>query len=455
MTLRVVRMCRLKSTGNGLLVVIRMNRTLAIIETALLIITFLAYGQALHPSSITANCSPYEANVNTNAEYSNGSLGSPIEGLALWYDWINTNGTQIIFLAYYSQLLNPPIITFLGQHYYAGNDTEVFVGNTLAAMEVYNDNNGNELPDADYAGGTSEILYQFMVNSSVSFEITPIGKTITDGIAHYRWGIRYQTIDGFLIAENYTADLMVTVDYMDFSYDFYIQDNVSYVKTNFGMGEISNATSTAGFPTEPVSLNGLSLALFYETTIVTSRPYVTLVDGNQYNSTTAPASVQPANLGEIQIDTATTFKFVFGQDYTLYRGTLEETHRSKSTAVSKQSVSSDFSRLEWIFSNLETVLSSLFPKISNLQVAINLDYALSSFLYRVCYPAWDGSRLQHDPTYIAYLNAQIAPELGLPLMFIVAATTVSVIALVGALIDLKKTRRTLRSSPTIPTAPVT
>jgi hypothetical protein len=39
-------------------------------------------------------------------------------------------------------------------------------------------------------------------------------------------------------------------------------------------------------------------------------------------------------------------------------------------------------------------------------------------------------------------------------MFIVAAATISVIALVGALIDLKKTRRTLRSSPTIPTSPI-
>jgi hypothetical protein len=431
-----------------------MNRkTFVISMTFLLVIASLAYGQALRPSAAVVSGSSFQANIDTEAEYSNGSLGSPHEGLALWYDWISTNETQIIFLAYYSQLLNPPIITFIGQHYYTENGTEVFVGNTLTVMEVYNDTNGNGLPDADYVSGTREILYSFVVNSSVSFDITPIEKTIVDGLPHYKWGIKYQTIDGFLLTENYSSDLMVTVDYMDFAYDFYIENNVSYLKTNFSIGKILNATSSYSSMREPVSLDGLSLALLYGTTIVTSKPYITLVNGNQYNSTTAPASVQPANLGEIKIDAVTTYKFVFGQNYTLYRDTQQETHTSKSTAVSNQSVSSGLEHLNWIISDLETVLSSLFPKISNLQVAINLEYNVSSFLYRVCYPVWDGCKLQHDPTYIAYLNAGNVPELSLPLTFIIVAAIVSTLALAAALIDLSKTRRTLKASLQVPMAP--
>jgi hypothetical protein len=163
--------------------------------------------------------------------------------------------------------------------------------------------------------------------------------------------------------------------------------------------------------------------------------------------------VQPANLGEIKIDAVTTYKFVFGQNYTLYRDTQQETHTSKSTAVSNQSVSSGLEHLNWIISDLETVLSSLFPKISNLQVAINLEYNVSSFLYRVCYPVWDGCKLQHDPTYIAYLNAGNVPELSLPLTFIIVAAIVSTLALAAALIDLSKTRRTLKASLQVPMAP--
>ena len=455
MTLTIVRMRRLKFIENGLICGEKMNRkTFVIAMTFLLVIASLAYGQVLRPSATVVSGSSFEASIDTEAEYSNGSLGSQYEGLALWYDWINTNGTQIIFLAYYSQLLNPPIITFMGQHYYTDNGTEVFVGNTLTAMEVYNDTNGNGLPDADYAAGTGEILYGFVVNSSVSFDITPIEKTIVNGLPHYKWGIKYQTIDGFLSAENYSASFTVTVDYMDFAYDFYVENNVSYLKTNFGIGKIMNATSSYGSMGEPISLDGLSLALLYGTTVVTSRPYVTVVDGNQYNSTTAPASVQSASLGEIKIDAVTAYKFVFGQDYTLYRDTGQETHESKSTAVSNQSVSGGLERLSWIITDLESVLSCLFPKISNLQVAINLEYNVSSFLYRVCYPVWDGCKLQHDPTYIAYLNAGIVPELSLPLMFIIVAAIVSTVALAGALIDLSKTRRTLRASSRVPTAPV-
>jgi hypothetical protein len=428
-----------------------MRRTIFVIVTIGLLLTAItASAQVLQVPPVTAGDITDDVGIDTNLEYSNGSISSQNPDLPLWYDWVNASGTQIIFLAYHSYVVNPPITTFLGQHYYTENNTEVFVGNTLTSMEIYNDTNGNGLPDADYVSGKSEILYHFDVNSSVSFEIMPIEKTLKDGLPHYTWGIRYRTIDGFLTIDGYTPVARVIVDFMDFSYDFYVQNNASYLKTNFGIGKILETTPSYSVPNALVSLDGLSVALFYGTCVIANKPYVTLVNGNPYNSTTAPASVQPTDLGEIKIENAKAYDFVFGEDYTLSRDSGQESHKSKSTAVSNQSVSSDLQRYAWVFSNLGAAVSSLFPKISSMKAAINLDYNVSSFLYRICYPVWDGCELQHDPTYIAYLNATIVPEIGPPLMFVTIASLVSVVVLTAALIDLKKTRKMLGYTAKIP-----
>lgn len=433
---------------------------LLLVIMGLLVTTLVASGWILQyaPLAIVRGSQEVE-DIDTNLEYSNGSISSPHPELSLWYTWINTSDTQIIYLAYQSQILNPPVITFLGQHYHTENGTEIFVGNTLTAMEVYNDTNGNGVPDADFVTGSSEIMYYFMVNSSVSFVITPIKKSMVDDLPHYTWGVRYQTIDGFLLFEDQSPAASVMLDYMEFSYDFYIQNNVSYLKTNFDIGELLEIIPRS-FQDVNVTLDGLSLALFYGTTVITSKPYTTLVDGKPYNSTTAPAVAEPTELGEIRVGDAKAYEFVFGQNYTLFKDSQQEIYGSQSTAVAKTSVSSGIRMsVEWLLSSLEQVLSNLFPKISSMQTAITLDYNVSSFLYRVCYPLWDGFRLKHDPTYVAYLSAASTlgipppiPELAPPIQFLVAAALIGLVALAVALINLRKTRKVLKYLMRIPLA---
>jgi len=423
----------------------------ALVTMGLLLSTILTSGWVWRSPLIVVGGSPDAGDIDTEAEYCYGYMGSPFPGLDLWFTWVNTSGTQIIFLAFDSHIQNPPVVTFFGQHYYTENNTQVFVGNTLTSMEVYNDTNGNGVPDADFTTGTSEIVYYFLVNSSARFELTPIEKSLKDGVPHYTWGIRYDTIDGFLILEDQTPAARVMLDYLAFSYDFYTQNNVSYLKTNFDIGKPSEI---APFPNVNATLDGLSLSLLYGTIVITSKPYVTLVKGNPYNSTTAPASVEPTQSGEIRIEDIKAYEFIFGQNYTLFRDSQQEIHESQSAAVANRSVSGCARiSVEWLLSKLEDALSDLFPRISNMQAAINLDYNVSSFLYRVCYPEWDGFRIRHDPTYLAYLSGGVIPEIQPPLLFVVAAALVSSLALAIALMDLKKTRKTLRcSTPNSPTA---
>jgi len=373
------------------------------------------------------------ASVDTQSEYSNGSIQYQF-AMNLWYNWINTQGTQVIFFAYYSEVYNSPIITFIGQHYVTMDGTEVFIGNTLKLMEVYNDTNKNNVPEVN------EIGYFFLVNSSVGFTVTPIQKIMLGEVAHYRWGVKYHIIDGFLIAENGTGNVRVIVEHMAFSYDYYIQNNVSYLKTGFDIGEIVSIESDETY----LTLEGLSLSLLYATITITPKNYTVLVNGQPYNSATAFPSLLATNYSEILLENQKIYEFIFGENYTLYKNSIVESYKSFSVASAINTVSSNARvPLSGLIEQLENVLKDFFPKISEMQANIDLDYTASPFVYRVYYPTWEGYRIKHDPTYIAYINPQGIPKIptSLPLELLITATIIGLIALIGAVWELQKTKR--------------
>jgi hypothetical protein len=416
-----------------------MRQALAIIALGLLLSALMSASLVVTSSRVFATDTSAGNSVDTSAEYSNATISSSIDGLSIWYVWINTGYTQVIYLAYVSDTYPPPVLTFFGQHFTTANSTEVFVGNTLTAMEVYNDTNGNGVPDVNPSNGTNELLYNFAVNSSQSFVITPVEKTLIDNEPHYTWGLRYNTIDGTLLTANQAESANVMVDYLASSYDFYVQNDTSYLKTSFKIGKILSITPTSN--TE-VTLNGLSLSLLYGTAIIASKTYTTDVNGQPFNSTTTQNSAGPIQSGEIRVDDSKVYQCVFGQNYTLMTDSGNLTYPSKSAAVSDESVPGGLYRtVESTLSIFDGILSDLFPRISNLNATINLDYNVSSFLYRVCYPQWGGYAIEHDPTYIAYLTPTAVPEIGLPVIFVIEVAVAGSIILIVALGDIKKTRK--------------
>jgi len=377
------------------------------------------------------------ASIDTQSEYSNGSIPIYYQDdrlvMSLWYDWINTQSTQVIFFAYHSEVYNSPIVTFVGQHYATPAGTEVFMGNTLSLMEAYNDTNGNNVPD------TSETSYFFLVNSSINLVLTPIQKVVLGDIAHYRWGVKHQTVDGFLEEKNGTSGTRVIVEHMAFSYDYYIHENVSYLKSDFDLGKIVSMEAS-----EPnLALHGLSLSLLYTTMTIIPKNYTVIVNEQPYNSTTASPSPIVANRTEVRMENQKTYEFLFGENYTLYRDSLIESFKSFSVASATSTVSSNARvSLSWLLEQLEDELEDIFPKISKMQAKINLDYAASTFVYRICYPAWEGHRIKVDPTYIAYINPQSLPHISIrpPLELLTAAIIIGSIALIAAAYELRKTR---------------
>ena len=375
----------------------------------LVVLVFSSAGWFSAQATLGVGATSSQEYIDTNSEYTNGSIPTPIGGI--WYAWVNVSETQVIYYSLFSDEVNSPIINFLGQHFRIENDTEVFVGSTLTLIEVYNDTNGDGIPQANFTSGESEIIYYLLVNSSIGYEVTPIQKILESEIPHYTWGFKYDTIDGFLLYPEQQpgqAAAKVMIDYLGFNYDFYVVENVSYIKTSFDIGSITDIEPAWGEP--PVSLDGLSLSLLFSTVTSSAKTYTAYVNDQPYNSTTAASSATAISSGQIAVEMIKAYDFLFGENYNLTKGKSVETHEVKSEAAATTSVPQGaLSRLDWTLSYFENNLniSDLFPSAGGIGGKLNLDYNVSAFLYRICYPVWDGLQIQHDPTYVAYLFSNI------------------------------------------------
>lgn len=369
--------------------------------------------------------------IDANAEYANGSFPTTYGGI--WYSWVNVSDTQIVQYSLFSDIYNSPIMTFTGQNFQVENDTEVFVGNTLTLIEIYDDVNEDGIPQANFTSGDSEIVYYLYVNSSVNYEVTPIQKIEEAYNAHYTWGFKYLEIDGFLFhPENgMLPAARVMVDQLGFNYDFSVVNDTSYVKTSFEIGGISEIEPWSGEP--PVSLDGLSLSLLFSTVTVSEKEYTAYVNGEPYNSTTTPYSATATDGGQIAVEMVKAYDLLFDEAYNLTDGENVETHEVKSEAAATSSVpQSAYYRLDYSWRYFDGFLniSDLFPSTEGIGGDVNVDYSSSTLLYRICYPTWDGLLIQHDPTYIAYLfGTELVPEFSswlLPSLLLVAALVIVV-----------------------------
>jgi hypothetical protein len=323
-------------------------------------------------------------------------------------------------------------------------------------LEVYRDLNGDGIPQADFTSGETEILYFMYTNMSDSYSMTPVQKVTQDSISHYRWSFTYENAHGYL--QNATARIGVVASlifsHITLSYDFSVNGNVSYLKTNFDIGEV---TSLQVHDSSQFSLDGLSLALLYATATYTSKPYTNYVDGQEYNSTTAEDSAVEAEIAQVEVDNTKAYEFVFGGNYTLNRGESNETHQAnietyeaKAEAAALSSVSTTI-RVNPIkgmgFFKDQLNLADLF---GGSWQDFNMNYDSSSLIYRVCFPVWDGMQIQHDPVYVGYVLSSTETSQGpefstIIILSVIAAITVA--SLIFAVVIRIRRRPTRHEQP--------
>jgi hypothetical protein len=416
------------------------------------------YGSYAAPN---ANRTGNSSFIDTSQEYASGNSSSD---LGLWYTWINTGDTQVVFLAldyeglqFMGTTARSPVSMVVGEHFNT-SEGEVFVANSPRYMEIYNDTNGNGVPDSNFTAGYSEIQYYVIMNSSESFQPTPVEKQVDgNGTTHYRWSVRYNGIDAILEDPFVSMQhplITVIIDYAQCSYDYHIIGNSSYLKIGFEVGPFLDPRrldNNSLVPTN-LALNNYSLSILFSTMIVTAKPnYQVTVGGEAYNSTTAKTPVTPIDNATLDLQQSPVYSFLFGENYTLTADSVSNTYTSIAAACSNASVSSPYlvgSAGPLVFSKWGSeaeVIADLVPRLSNsLDVSAVMNQA-SNFFYRVCYPKWGNETLVHDPTYVAnlYPISNLNPRgLGLSDVQVVAVAITAgagIVMLGAAVLHRKKT----------------
>src|SRR3989441_3025381 len=422
----------------------RRRTVLAMMVTMIALLAVVAQVPLFH--SISAQSS----SIDLSKEYASGDV-DVFPYLQAWYTWININGTHTIFLALHSNQVQSPVSAFVGQGYNTTSGSKVFVANALLALEVYNDNNGNSYLDANYGAGTTELKYLLGMNASQTFTTSPVQKTITSGIAHYSWGVTYGNVQAILIKAaspnyGYTGGLAASytsIDHVSFSYDYSLNGNTTYLKTSYDIGNVTLVP-----PTDPgVTLQGLSFSLLHTTLAVASHQLSVVAGSNPYDSqtSTSPSLVTAAHL---TVDNGLTYEFRFSDNYTLAKP-LPESHPALYVASPSNSLPAGafsgggFTALILVYNDVMKKL----PHIAGLPSTSDLSYASSRLIYRISYPAWSGSGLKHDPTYVAHFvvstgsTISVPPSPGLLILILAAVGMLSVFMVVLVVSLISRARR--------------
>ena len=391
---------------------VKMRKNVVILP--LLIILFFQFAFVFQTDAVSAQSSPNFPFVNE--EFGNGTIVMPKSALKIWYDWVNVSGTQIINYAMYTDPNFPypgPVANLVGQYLKLADGSEVFVASALDKFEVYRDSNGDGIPQGNFDSAGSEILYYMFMNTSNSASPILIQKTFVGDVAHYQWGFRYEEVQAFFLqpkpAGGVDTVAKLMFDHIMFSYDFSVNENVSNLKTNFDIGEVSSleVSNSSNF-----SLNGLSLSLLYPTSTYASQQFSTSVNGQAYNPSTTENSTIVADNAQVTVGNMKAYEYVFGGNYTLNQGENNETNQAyiqtygaKAEVVSISSLPFQFygpSVRVFIFFRDELNLNALF---GGSWEDINTDYSASSMVYRVCFPVWDGLQIVYDPLYVGYISS--------------------------------------------------
>jgi hypothetical protein len=378
--------------------------------------------------------------IDTSQEFASGF--TPDEGF--WYAWVNLQGAQLIYLVAVSSLgaTSYPHANFIGQHFFAADGTELFIGHTLMLFELFNDTNHNGILDADFQEETAETVYYMNASEAEAFAPQSIEKVLIDNTWHYQWSVRYDNVSGCLIYSQGPrygdVGIFVRVASLEMEYDYCLVNNATYLKTGLHLGDVIESWGID----ENATFSGLGLTALYSTLLLASSDQVhVLVGGGEYDSGMPGQPTLSMNTATVAGAGASFYELVFGQSYTLYSGgpTVLDAFSSACPWMSVNPLTYESYVKQPLYS-FQAFLNIFLPRISSLPIVVNYNYQESSLLFRVNYPSWDGYELVHDPLYVAYLGARPG---GTPLWpaLALAVGIFGVIALSLSIVELRRVRR--------------
>ncbi len=357
--------------------------------------------------------------------------------------YVNHNNVQAFLVAFKDAKSGNATGTFpyqmYGMHYFTPDGNEVFIGALLAFLMVYNDSNNNSIPNPGQPHH-EDILYviPFGIDNSLN-ESSSYAPTVTPipaqklGEGHYRFGMRYQNLYAYvspfpLWSWIFKTGWLAKFSELTVTYDITIDNDTGEVRTEtyYTIGQVTELWAfILGIPIEadPSELpESLGVSAVHFVTIFTSKYKIT---GETSGNTISPTSTELADenitiaVGE---KNERAFAIRFMGEFDLIDensgSTIEENNPAYNILVQAKPL--DVSLVAWqlkfsaaVFSIFAYALSDYVQSVyssprdlahKSLLPFNPKGFGVKALWYAVCFPSWQGYRVEHDPTYTAYFG---------------------------------------------------
>jgi hypothetical protein len=322
-------------------------------------------------------------------------------------------------------------------HFYTPAGEEVFISALFAFLLAYNDTNGNGIPDP--AAEKMFHIIPFGADKSLNGTYPPKVTTLdVDKVSetHFRFGMKYENLYA-IVTENYIASAIFKTGWIA----KFTELSITYdVKFNEETGEVTAETFyTIGEVTElwalilgiPIKVNpddipdNFGLAAVHYVTIFTSKYDV---EGSDSGKTLKTGITEPIDENiTINVRTQRAFEIGLRGDYVL-KDSLGQIKKNSTPAknILLKARPADLVLVLWqlgfsanIFAFMAYSLSDNIQELytdpkdlkqESLKPTNRYGFFPSSLWYVVCFPEWNGYRVEHDPVYTAYASTDVKGE---------------------------------------------
>ncbi len=313
------------------------------------------------------------------------------------YAWFNTTLLDGLLFNYKMPNGLPSVIQPIQLfHLKMKNNSEVFVANSLIAIEIYNDANQNNILDADYTSGKTELMYLLYPNASINYALEGPEK---HGDNCFTWGVRYNqpqivgNSDPVYSSENTLLEIIF--DYIEFRYNYtFIEssNNVTgIVKLDINIGKVISAIKISLNGNEAITIPehwGLSLLFSLSTSYYRSQTYEIVNNRLSY-----------IKLGDGNND---YFEARLYDNYMYNDNGINKTSPAYCVFTTEKSISSTEKQVLTTSTYAYQFANEFINSVMKSSSHIYLDPVSATFSYRVEYPIWKGLEIWHDPIFKIY-----------------------------------------------------
>jgi hypothetical protein len=431
--------------------------------------------------------------------------GIPQEGFAKWHanmymTYVNNSGLKLLYAGLEeittdeSSYLRIPMQSFIMAYKTNENNRDVILASTFLMLMAFNETANTIFPNSP---DTSDTLF---ASFSLGFDLSKLGKTLpvlnskteTIPLTHegntWTWGMRYTNLTALWwqtwinpnnphFQNSWPVGLTV-YDELTFTYKLTIdpEAGTATLQENHVIGRMRhlfvgiiplawtyyNSTGTYGMLGRKLSDdtihdfihdNGLEMSIInFQTSVMADHETYSETASGQ-SVTDAETEVTDTSIATYADDGEKIFNADFGtkKDYNLYNYTADPSESSYDTyeATTRTARIAGFAGNGGLFALhiglmkfLPAVVVHMYPALFAKAVSTIANMSRANYFYITAYPEYSGYRVEHDPTFTAYIAASNSmpaqPPAGAGGIIIIAIIIVAVGIGVTALLARRK-----------------